>query len=764
MKLLALLLLAMLPTASQARTVSGRVVDNQSEPLSYANVILLSDSAYVAGTITDDNGTFLFEHVADTVNMLKAVMVGFKDHLAPITDGTYTITLQPSTLELKELTVTKTLPQTQLKGNAFVTKIEGSILEKSGTAKDLLGRLPLVTDKGDELEVFGRGTPIIYINGRLVRDNADLERLESDQIKSVEVITNPGARYSAGVSSVIRIHTKRPKGEGFGIDLRSHNSITKYFNSNENVDFRYNRGGLELFGYAGAYFNKYYNSYEGDQITYIGNDIWKQSLFDKSIGRSTSLFGKIGFNYMLSEKHSFGAYYQYGTSNSNSDSDGNSTIVHNGQPYDKWSTLSHSEDDDYPRHFVNTYYSGTIGELQVDFNADYMKSSSKKGSNVGESSENFDDKDLTTYSKTDRQLFAEKLVLVYPIWQGEIEVGEEYTNSRLEYLNNYTNLDLANSSNQVREDNIATFVQLQQKFGEVALSLGLRYEHVDNRYYGNGALISDQSRKYDDLFPSLSISFPIKHVNTSFSFASKTIRPYYHHLSGNIQYINRSTFQRGNPFLRPAQSYDFQLQSMWQNYSLVATFSHLKDAIFNTSKPMDDDPTVRVITYENVPDISKMYVAVNAQHKFGLWTSNLSTGVVTQWYDGMYRGEKISFDKPVLTTQFRNTFNLPYGFIFNADFSFNTGGEAENVKLRPSNTLSFGLRKSFFNDALSLRFDAWDILERSSAPLTMYLNDYSIYSTNSDLRRFQLTVRYKFNVTRSKYKGTGAGNSEKERM
>ena len=121
--------------------------------------------------------------------------------------------------ELEEIVVKGTLPNTRMKGDALVTKISGSTLEKAGTAADVLRKVPGMIKKGDGLEVIGRGTPIYYINGRRVQDTDELKRLMSDDIADVEVITNPGAKYDATVSAVVRIKTKKRQGDGFGFNL-----------------------------------------------------------------------------------------------------------------------------------------------------------------------------------------------------------------------------------------------------------------------------------------------------------------------------------------------------------------------------------------------------------------------------------------------------------------------------------------------------------------------------------------------------------------
>ena len=125
------------------------------------------------------------------------------------------------TQQLDEVVVKSRLPKTKLKGNSMVTRIKGSVLAQSGTAKEMLAKVPGITLKGEDLEVLGKGTPLFYINGRKMHDKEELKRLHSEEIASVEVITNPGAQYDATISSVVRIKTIRREGDGFGFDLNT---------------------------------------------------------------------------------------------------------------------------------------------------------------------------------------------------------------------------------------------------------------------------------------------------------------------------------------------------------------------------------------------------------------------------------------------------------------------------------------------------------------------------------------------------------------
>lgn len=179
----------------------------------YANVVLLSlpDSAFVSGTISGEDGSFTLETTSEN-QIVKISSIGYKTVCKPVSPADMGIVQLVSDAQmLGEVVVKAGLPKMQLKGDAMVTTVQGSILEKAGTGEDLLDKLPGVSADDGEVRVFGAGAPEIYINGRKVRDNSELNQLSSDNIKSVEVVNNPGSRYDAMVNAVIRIRTKNRK-------------------------------------------------------------------------------------------------------------------------------------------------------------------------------------------------------------------------------------------------------------------------------------------------------------------------------------------------------------------------------------------------------------------------------------------------------------------------------------------------------------------------------------------------------------------------
>lgn len=181
--------------------VTGYIVDENNQPLEFVNIALLSlnDSTYVQGATSDVDGKF---HIVtpETVGILRITYVGYETRYVNVENiEAGRIILRSDAKMLDDVTVKGQLPKTKLTGNSMVTTIEGTVLGSSGSAKEMLSKVPGMTQKGDDLEVLGKGTPIYYINGRKMQDKEELKRLRSEEIQSVEVITNPGAEYDATV-------------------------------------------------------------------------------------------------------------------------------------------------------------------------------------------------------------------------------------------------------------------------------------------------------------------------------------------------------------------------------------------------------------------------------------------------------------------------------------------------------------------------------------------------------------------------------------
>lgn len=145
--------------------------------------------------------------------------------------------------ELKEVVVTGSRPNYKMEADGLKTSVEKSLLSKLGTANDVLGQLPFLKENDGKIEVFGKGTPLIYVNNKLVRDKNELKQIKSNEIKDVKVILNPGEQYASSVGSIIKITTSRPVGEGLSGSFYTSLAQYRRFNHYENIKLNYRKGG-----------------------------------------------------------------------------------------------------------------------------------------------------------------------------------------------------------------------------------------------------------------------------------------------------------------------------------------------------------------------------------------------------------------------------------------------------------------------------------------------------------------------------------------
>ena len=765
-----IILLFVLATVTTAfgREITGKVVGENESPLDYVNVVLYNDSTYITGTVTDSAGIFAVNTEANGNLTARISFVGYEtiSMSVPSTGNLGVIILAPSVRELREVVVKATRPATTMKGNALVTNIEGSSLAIAGTANDVLARVPMVVDNGGTLEVFGKGAPEIYINGRKVNDLQELSQLNSQDMKNVSVITNPGAAYAANVKSVILIRTKPPKGDGFSGTIRTDNGFQHYFRTGNSIDLKYRTRGLEIFANYGWWYGHNRDDRSNEMTTTTAKGIYNQSF--RTIGKQSynDMTGKIGFSYMFNDRHSIGTYYQNSWNRHHTMGAIPSEVWQNGTLLDRYNSDVNNKSTALPRHYANLYYNGRIGKFSIDFNADYIWYKNREISLSNELSQTGDNRNVSTKSTNNNRMFAEKLVVSCPLWKGQIQVGEEYTNTRTTNLFAANIPEVPDADNKVDESNIAAFVQIAQQFGRFNIGVGLRYEHVKFDYYEMGHLRDGQSKTYNNLFPSLNVATQIRKVRMGLNYSGKTVRPGYGQLDGAVSYINRLTFETGNPYLKPTKMQTVEYMAQWRQFFAQVSYIYFKDGVYHITEPYGTDGEATIIRTANLDHRHYLQAFVGGQFKVGVWQPRVNVGVMKQWLTLPVDGKPMKMNTPGFMFQWKNAVHLHFDIWLNMDAQLMTCSWDYNMKL--SNTpwyVNAKIYKGFFNNAFSVTFEAKDLFNTSQNDTMMRNDAVKIVQKNySSGRSVMLTLQYRFNTTRDRYRGTGAGNSEKSRF
>lgn len=759
-------------TPMMAQDIKGKIVDEKGEPLAFANVVLFNrqDSAFVKGVVSGEDGHFAIDSACNN-GIIKVTSVGYKTAWKDCTgENAGVIKMVADSKVLGEVVVKSSLPKTILKNGGMTTTVAGSVLEKAGTMEHLLDRIPNVSAQNGNIKVFGRGEPIIYINGRQMRDRSELDRLSSDNIKSVEVISNPGARYAASTKAVIRITTKKILGDGFGFDATTEGSYDEKKNAGgyARLNLYYRRNGLELGAYA--YSSKQSSPDEKDlqQMTYLDKTLNQQDR-TRWKNKAETFSSRLNASYQFDDNNSLGASISF-LRNPKLQTDGKTEgSVLRDEVLTETNTSIKSEFGQNSNWSSNVYYVGKVGKLGIDFNTDWFWSKGNNKNNIDEhyqevNSEIQNQLVSSTTSKYNR-LIASKMVLSYPLFGGDLSVGGEYS-----FTNRNTNYAIIPNTladiviDRIKEGMASAFVTYNRDFGKLNMEAGLRYENVDFKYYDNGKYMAEQSKTYGEWFPSLSLSMPIGNVQMQLSYAADINRPNYWVLRSGVQYSNHYTYETGNPFLvsEISRNISYDLAYKWLTFNL--TYEHVSDPIYQTVEMYKDNATIGLMRMINGKSYNNVTSTLNLQPTFGIWHPMLSAMVEKQWFELETRDGRY-LNKPVAMFRFNNTFDTKWA-MFSVMMTYITKGYEENHYIyKPMFNTDLSIYKGFMKDCLTLQLYVSDVFGTNDSHIIgkygkLKETIFDEFSTS----KISLTVRYKFNTTRSKYKGTGAGDSQKNRM
>ena len=762
-------------TQKEDAKVIGRVVDAEGQPIEFANVSLHGaadpnssdrNSTYINGGVSNENGDFVIPCREKKI-MLKVTYVGYKTVTRHVSVGNIgTVTLQPETFMVKGVEVKGEIPQYKMAQGGMTVDVQHSILHDIGTADDLLSMIPMVQSKDGKFEVLAKGEPEIYINNKKVRDPSELKQLKSVDIKSVDVITSPGAKYNAEVNAVIRIKTLKAQGDGLSLMVTSDTWKNNKWNNYDDLTLKYRTGGLEAFANLALDNGHYSNDQDLEQQLHI-----KKDFFDVHAGlpvRSTwtTLQYKGGLSYDFNADHSLGLSFSSQKMFYNKfKSDMTQHYLKNGGFYGDVLLKTDIDELDKPVWELNTYYVGKVGKLDIDLNATMLQRKSENHLNQQEYSQELGDRTITTLNCEDRKMMAGKLVLSYPVWKGVLSGGAEATSTRSYGRNvNQENI-IPETENEMKEKNIAGFAEYELQLGPWRLNAGLRFEHVKADYYLFGKWQQEPSRTYNDWFPNLSAAWQKDKWSAQLSYSKRITRPPYNMLTSMIVYDSRMFYEGGNPLLRPSvrQSVDLNLTYAWLTF--MAGFTRENDLFTHIGRVYDEEQEIAIFQPMNFDHQDRVYATLVASPKFGFWQPTATLHYYQQMFDAEAYGAPEKLNKPEFSFDLKNWFVIHPTMKALVQMSY-SGSNHWAFMYRGSNfAVNARLQKSFFNERLSCTLYANDIFRTARTKMTTY---YAIGLTDQDVYTYTqcvgLTLSYNFNVSRSKYKGSGAGNDERNRL
>lgn len=648
-------------------------------------------------------------------------------------------------------------------GRGIKVLMDGNPVTRLGSAAEALKQLPMIDASNNGIGVLGHGTPQIYVNNKLVRNASELTMLSADDIKDVEIITNPSAKYGTDVSSVILIRTKKHN-EGFHAVAVGDATMSEAFSASGDVNVGYHtESGFTFFGDFSCGTSAYRQKrYYGEEFFIPGkpDEIFHTMTHSCSRSRSRSLSVDCGMNYDFG-KHSMGVKYYFHripkshySDNANTETDAREDVSMISSRTDLNSNSS--------MHRVNMFgdFALPLGiGLRID--ADYVNSSKRALSAVDE---NESSEWVRNNNRTVSDLWAAKLVLTRKFQSTELEVGADISHTS----NNqgFTSVASNNSSflkpgeDDVKQNLYAVFGGFDwtpdKKWN---LYGGIRWEATDNKYHHDNLLNPDLSRAYVNILPNIGISLNSGIYATLFYRAS-VYRPSYQSLDNNYIYVTPTLWETGNPELKTALVHRIGLNLSYRKFSLQSSF-RINERNSSVVYYYDSDKGVNVTKPVNLPRYNSFQIVAVQQLDFGFWHPTLQGVFYIQ--DLKYGTPQRKYNKPLYTLSMNNRFNMPGDvYVYLNIFGMGTGNQDvvySHGAWMASLTLNKSWKKWIFTLSANDLFGTW------RQPFDTSTNTVA-YSSNREggSRSISLSIRYILNSAKGKYKGKTARQDEIDRL
>ncbi len=668
---------------------------------------------------------------------------------------------QPDSLtrELQEIVVTARQPATKLVGSTLVSTITGSNLANLGNALDVLAQLPMIQVTDNAVSVIGKNNIEIYIDGRPMRDGQELQQILSSNIKKVELQMSPGAAYESTTGAVLRIITKRKFVQGLSLSDQFELRRRRKWSVMDNLNLGYRVGDWELFANGTVnHDNSLAGGYTTNTLTYAGRLTEVGSSQHNSYPTTVGVV-KAGVNYNRGTM-SAGAYYRYNPERG--------TFVNSGTEWLDSDPVICREINKHIRshsHLVSAYYENTFADkYMLHFDGDFRQSNGDNS--VTTRYPDAHDQDVSSSDTRTSTLWAAKLYLNFPLWQGDVTVGtqDSHTRSTLDYrmLTDRVNVYIPSTLTEANQTSVAMFASWARMFGNFSLSTGLRYEYIDYLMKVNKKRDNELSRRNHLLTPDISLGYTFDdQTQLSLSYKMVTVKPPYSQLTGSLSYVGLHEIEGGNPALQDERMHDIQLFGMWNGFMVQADLIRSLNtyAFVKQLYPSDD---LRLIMNPINIDVKalSLYLIWNKQIK--LWTPNVTCGFYRQWLsiDGT------TYNRPICSYYFDNTFSLPRGWMITANISGRSQGDLHTNRLGSTwFTMNASLGKCLLNKSLTIKLSATDIFNTANYDWTM--NTYGIFVNKHqsyDQRGVSINVIYSFHPRTSRYKGNVASESELNRL
>lgn len=752
-------LACIITTVSYAQSISGKVIDNLGNPIYAATVILQkSDSTFIEAAITDENGLFSFSNIISPYRIVvqhlafKPISCDNKSQLNPII-------LDDRLNEISEVLIKSNKPVFKVINNGISIDVANSILRKEIKSYDVFKKIPGVVINNGNLEILALGSPDIYINGRKMRNLDEAKRLPVKEIDNINLITSPGAEYSATGRAVLEITTLHPE-DGFSFQTDAEASVGNLVSHQEGVQLKWKRKKITI-GTDYSFkrpFDKY-SEYSEKEIS-SNEPFFFKNTTNKKDRRYINSYG-LNIEYELNSNHLIGAYFtgenMAGKVSSNTDIDVSGTS--NKYQGAQQSNVDLKQSD----YFLNTFYRGKFSKyFGADVYFDYIKNKGNLDQNV------FNQDSIINTSKTNHSLYAFKATLFFKKGAHQFDIGSE--GDWIDGYNYSHNVGTNMKQGEVEdsEKRIAGFATYTWKSNKWNTKVGIRYEILKTQNYDVEEPSDNIEKTYCNWFPSLSVSNNTSiGLSQQLSYAVHTSRPTFSQLSILPVYENMYSYSLGNASLQPMISHvvNYILTYKWIYLNVI--YANMNNYIGHTYYTDEKQPSTVVTSFKNYNNFQQLAFVIGGQKQiFPWWDCSASLYLMKTIFKYDYLNVPNKAKLPFLTYTMNNMFTLPKSLMLFVDFEYSTKGDYLIETIYPTSKLDISLGKSWLNGNLDVRLSVTDILHSSIDKSVGRINQIKVLQKvkNEESRKVSLNIVYRFNSFSNIKQNTSASGEERLRL
>lgn len=810
-KLILLLVILTAGIISQAQVgkakITGTVVDGNTKTIESATITLLrqTDSAVVKMSVADKTGKYVFESIPAGKYLVSITAVGHsKGFSEPIevngeigTVTVKTVELVPVGKNLAGVTVSSRKPLVEQKIDRTIVNVDAAASNVGATALEVLEKAPGVTvDKDGNISLKGKQGVQVYIDGRASylsgTDLANyLRSLNASQLETLEIMTNPPAKYdAAGNSGIINIKTKKTKQVGYSGSLSSNYSQGFYPKFNESANFNYRKNKVNLFANLGYSNRKNYNQLNiqrqfVEPVTKMLISHFDQYSRFNSGGKGVN--GKMGMDYFASKKTTLGVVIN-GLSNKEFLSNNGEVYISDAgmNPVSKTNSLANNERNWKHlganlnfRHVFDSagqeltadadYLSYNTSSTQELFNYYYKANggtSPKPDSLLGNLPQNI-------------KIYSARMDYTLPLAKNaKLEAGLKTSFVRTDNDAQYDSLnngiivrDMGRSNHFLYEENInAAYVNYTRPLSKkITAQIGLRLENTnaEGRQLTTGEKFT---RNYTQLFPTAFVQYAANEKHSFvLNYGRRIERPNYQDMNPFMVFIDKYTFEQGNPNLNPQFSHNVELKHTYKNFlNTTLNYSYTNDIIEDVLQ-QDPNTTETKIMKSNIAKRQQFGLSVSAGGQIKKWwTANLWTNLYNNRYEGVVNGQDISVNGTTAQVNLYNQFK--FSKTWSADISgFYTSPLVDGVfMIKGFGKVDIGISKQVLKGKGTVRLSGRDIFfTQKFRGEANYADVNATFQQHRDSRQVAVGFTYRFSkgkVNGSQKRKTGAADDEKSRV